>query len=141
MGKGLKAQAISPSRLLLKVCPFIHRPPSSWQLGDFRLPIKKVQNDVRNIRGGWAGRQTGVSRWYCSCCPSRAGSCGAVGIRQLAAPLDAIVPSWRTLQTAVDLEEDRRQGEPVIYEVEGVEGGGWVRGRRACFSSKSQPLG
>lgn len=24
------------------------------------------------------------------------------------APLDAIVPSWRTRQTAVDLEEDRR---------------------------------
>lgn len=133
MGKGLKAQAISPSRLLLKVCPFIHRPPSSWQLGDFRLPIKKVENDVRNIRGGWAGRQTGVSRWYCSCCPSRAGSCGAVGIRRLAAPLDAIVPSWRTLQTAVDLEEDRRQGEPVIYEVEGVEGVGGCGGVELVF--------
>lgn len=50
MGKGLKAQAhISPSHLLLKVCPFVHRTPSSWQPGDLCLPIKDVQNDVRNI--------------------------------------------------------------------------------------------
>lgn len=48
-GQGFKSPGPHlPSRLLLKLCPFIHRTPSSWQPGDLRLPIKEVQNDVRN---------------------------------------------------------------------------------------------
>ena len=48
-GQGFKSPGPHlPSRLLLKLCPFIHRTPSSWQPGDLRLPLKEVQNDVRN---------------------------------------------------------------------------------------------
>lgn len=52
----------------------------------------------------------------------------------------AIVLVGEHAQTAVDLEEDRGQGEPVICEVDGVEGG-WVRGVGACFPSEEPALG